>query len=163
MQFLYTLCFIKQGNQILMLNRNKSPWLGIWNGVGGKREANESALDCIYREIIEETNIQINKSDIVDKGYVTWNYDFKTPSLGLHLFFIEIPASYKYTTPIETNEGILAWKSIRWVNDKSNLGVSYNIPYFIDNVIYDPKRYHYHCEFKGYELLNVEVKLVCQT
>lgn len=160
MQFLYTLCFIRQGDNILMLNRNKSPWLGIWNGVGGKRNPNESALDCIYREIKEETNIQIHINDIVDKGYVTWNDDFKTPSLGLHLFFVEIPLDYKYDTPIEINEGILSWKTIAWVNDKLNLGVSYNIPYFLNNVINDQKRYHYHCEFNGYQLLNVEVKPV---
>jgi len=157
MEFLYTLCFIKQGDNLLMLNRNKSPWLGIWNGVGGKRDQNESALDCIYREILEETNIHVDKSQIIDKGYVTWNDDFKTPSLGLHLFFVELPSDYIYTTPIETREGILSWKPIDWVNNKSNLGVSYNIPYFIENVINDQRRYKYHCLFDGYQLLSVEV------
>ena len=130
MQYLYTLCFIRQGDYILMLNRNKSPWLGIWNGVGGKREDDESPLDCIHREIKEETNIKVNKDDIIDKGYVTWNSDFKTPSLGLHLFYVEIPKDYLYETPISTREGILDWKLIDWVHDKENLGVSYNIPYF---------------------------------
>jgi len=157
MEFLYTLCFIKQGNKILMINRNKHPWLGIWNGVGGKRDLNESALDCIHREIIEETNIQVDKNTIIDKGYVTWNDDFKTPSLGLHLFYVELPLDYVYITPVETQEGILAWKPITWVNDKTNLGVSYNIPYFINNVLSNSKRYHYHCEFNGYQLLDVEV------
>lgn len=160
MEFLYTLCFIKQGENILMLNRNQKPWLGIWNGVGGKRLLDESALDCIAREIMEETQLHIDKNDIVDKGYVTWNDDFKTPSLGLHLFFAEIPLSIKYETPIETDEGILSWKPITWVNNKENYGVSYNIPYFIDNVLNDQSRYHYHCEFDGYELLSVEVKTI---
>ena len=35
---LYTLGFIrcKDNNKILLLNRNKSPWMGLYNGVGGK-------------------------------------------------------------------------------------------------------------------------------
>ena len=157
MEFLYTLCFIKQGNRVLMLNRNKNPWKGIWNGVGGKRHLNESAIDCIHREILEETQIMVDKQSIIDKGYVTWNDDFKTPSLGLHVFFVELDKNYTYQTPIETPEGILSWKSIEWISDKQNFGVSYNIPYFIKNVLYEPERYQYHCTFNGNELISVEV------
>ena len=160
MQFLYTLCFIKRGNSILMLNRNKSPWFGIWNGVGGKRNQDETPLDCIHREILEETNIKVDKDAIYDRGIVTWNGEFNTPSLGLHLYFVEVPKDFNYLTPIETGEGILAWKEIDWIANKENLGVSYNIPYFIMNVIQDEKRYHYYCEFKGNELLSVEVKVL---
>ncbi len=32
----YTICFIRKGNKILLLNRNKKPNMGMWNGVGGK-------------------------------------------------------------------------------------------------------------------------------
>lgn len=35
----YTLCFIERGDAILLLNRQKAPWMGCWNGVGGKIEA----------------------------------------------------------------------------------------------------------------------------
>lgn len=157
MEFLYTLCFIKRGENILMLNRNQAPWLGIWNGVGGKRKKDESAIDCIQREIFEETNIDISKDQIIDKGLVTWNNDFKTPSLGLHLFFAEIPQDYEYNTPVKTIEGILDWKPIDWVLNKENLGVSYNIPYFIKQAIYEDTRYHYYCEFDGNLLKSVEV------
>lgn len=30
----YTICFIKRGDEILLLNREKSSWMGSWNGVG---------------------------------------------------------------------------------------------------------------------------------
>lgn len=42
----YTLCFIKKGCQLLMLNRDSAPTKGLWNGVGGKIEANESPTEC---------------------------------------------------------------------------------------------------------------------
>ncbi|WP_162146803.1 NUDIX hydrolase [Acholeplasma granularum] len=157
MDYLYTLCFIKRDDEILMLNRNKAPWLGIWNGVGGKRHRNESPLECILREIKEETHINPNDYHVVDKGIVTWNGDFKASSSGLHLFLMEVSKNFQYQTPIETDEGILSWKKINWINDIDNLGVSYNIPYFINNLVNDKNRFHYHCIFKGNELLSVEV------
>ena len=54
MMYKYTLCFIKNKNQLLMINRNKSPWMGCWNGLGGKIEDGEKPDQCIKREIMEE-------------------------------------------------------------------------------------------------------------
>lgn len=34
--FKYTVCFVKKNNEILMLNREKAPIMGVWNGVGAK-------------------------------------------------------------------------------------------------------------------------------
>lgn len=54
-----------------MLNREYKPTLGLWNGVGGKIEDNETPLECVTREIKEETNIDINEYPIIDKGIIT--------------------------------------------------------------------------------------------
>ena len=57
-----TLCYITQGDQVLMLHRtkkqgdmNKDKWLGI----GGKLEENESPDDCLLREALEETGLRL--------------------------------------------------------------------------------------------------------
>ncbi|WJH35841.1 hypothetical protein N6H14_07935 [Paenibacillus sp. CC-CFT747] len=42
--FRYTICFIRRGNRILLLNRNAPAWMGAWNGVGGKLEPGEAPL-----------------------------------------------------------------------------------------------------------------------
>lgn len=34
----YTLCLIRNDDQLLLLNRVKKPQMGMWNGVGGKIE-----------------------------------------------------------------------------------------------------------------------------
>ena len=34
-----------------------------------------------------------------------------------------------------TDEGILDWKKIDWINDFDNLGVAHNIPYFLKTII----------------------------
>lgn len=157
MNYIYTLAFIKKGSDILMINRNKQPWKGMWNGVGGKKNKDESPLDCIVREIYEETGILVKKEEVIDKGICTWNADFKSEASGLHLFFVNLNTNYILETPIKMAEGILDWKDINFLLDKDNLGISYNIPYFISNVISDLNRYEYRCLFEGNDLLNVEV------
>lgn len=43
--------------QVLMCHRQKDPYKGQFNFVGGKLEPNESNLDGAYRELFEETGI----------------------------------------------------------------------------------------------------------
>ncbi|VEU80725.1 NUDIX hydrolase [Haploplasma axanthum] len=144
----YTLAFIKRGDEVLMLNRNKSPWMGSWNGVGGKEEPNESAIECIKREVFEETEININVNNVFDKGVVTWN-TYDSNGLGLHVYLIIVPIEFEYHTPKVTREGILDWKKISWISDFNNTGVSSNIPYFINDIINEEIRYNHYCEFEG--------------
>ena len=56
-----TLCYIENDNKILMLYRNKKendPNEGKWVGIGGKFEENELPLECVKREVFEETGIK---------------------------------------------------------------------------------------------------------
>lgn len=62
----YTICFIRKSDKILLLNRNKKPNMGMWNGVGGKIEENETPYEGIIRETFEETGIEL--SSVTYKG-----------------------------------------------------------------------------------------------
>lgn len=64
----YTICFIRKGNNILLLNRNKKPTMGMWNGVGGKIEDNETPYEGIIREAFEETGIELQ--NVTYKGNI---------------------------------------------------------------------------------------------
>ena len=155
----YTLAFIKRKDEVLMLNRNKSPWMGSWNGIGGKREVNESGLSAIKREIYEETGIKVNDKEIVDKGIVTWN-SYDENGNGLHLFLVEISDDFIYETPRVVKEGILDWKKINWISNYDNYGVCHNIPYFINYVIFDSNKYNHKCIFKDKVLLSVKNEIL---
>ena len=57
-----TLCYVTQGDQVLMLHRvkkkndlNQDKWIGI----GGKFEAGESPEECLLREAREETGLTL--------------------------------------------------------------------------------------------------------
>src|SRR5690606_28516373 len=132
LMYKYTLCFIRQGNKLLMLNRDSTPAKGLWNGVGGKINGDESPHDGILRETFEETGISIK--NIEYRGVIRWNVD-NTHSGGMHVFIAEIPADYEYVTPRKVDEGILDWKEIDWVLSDGNLGVGEMIPRFLPKVL----------------------------
>ncbi|MCK7488142.1 MAG: 8-oxo-dGTP diphosphatase [Bacillus subtilis] len=156
--FAYTLGFLRRGDELLMLNRQKKPWKGAWNGVGGKIDASETPLQCIIREIAEETGIRVAAEQVADKGVLTWT-NFEAIGTGLHLFLIDLPPDFPYETPIKTREGILDWKSISWICDLENQGVARNIPYFLPTLLHETSRQKYHCEFRGGQLVSVTKEL----
>lgn len=141
----YTVGFIKRGDEILMLNRNKEPGVGRWNGVGGKLELGESPLDCIVREAFEETGIQLNREDVVYTGAVTWKNEYETS--GMYAFIAEVAADYEYKTPIGTPEGILCWKHIDWICNTKNLGVIGHVPHFLPVMLSEETLYEHHFSF----------------
>lgn len=150
----YTICFIKRGDEILLLNREKSSWMGSWNGVGGKLEKGETPSDCILREIREETGIIVE--DITFKGTVTWNVDARYTN-GMYAFVAEVPVSYQYTTPIKTDEGILDWKKLDWIFHPDNTGVA-NLSYFLDDMLEGDQVFDYHFVYKGDQVVNFITK-----
>ncbi|MDY0295289.1 MAG: NUDIX domain-containing protein [Acholeplasmataceae bacterium] len=152
--FAYTLGFIKKGDMVLMLNREKQPWLGCWNGLGGKIKKGEDALLSMQRELIEETDHAITLEHIKPCGYLTWN-SFDVNGQGLYLFLIEVDDSFDIKTPKATDEGLLDWKNISWVIDENNLGVAHNIKHFLPIMLSSEEKYHYHCTFEGNQLVSV--------
>jgi len=49
--------FNSAADKVLMCKRNKNPYKGLYNLVGGKIELNENSLAAAYRELREETGI----------------------------------------------------------------------------------------------------------
>jgi 8-oxo-dGTP diphosphatase len=140
-----------------MVNREKNPWKGCWNGLGGKIEKDENPLESIIREVEEETGLKVLPSQVHFKGSLTWN-TFTAEGQGLYIYLIDMNIDEIYETPRKVREGILDWKNIEWINDFENIGVAYNIPYFLPLVLNDSKNYHYHCTFKGNLLESVTKK-----
>lgn len=152
----YTLAFIKYQNHFLMLNRIKSPWLGLWNGLGGKIQPNEFPKASIIRELKEEMGISFHADDVLDKGVLTWN-DFEANGQGIHMFVIELKKPLNQTFPRMTDEGILDMKTFDWIMDDMNYGIAPNIPYFLPTLL-ESGRYHIHCIFKDETLVEVDIQ-----
>ena len=69
-------------NKILMCKREKEPYKGKYNLVGGKLEEGEDSMLAAYRELEEETGI--TKEDI----FLTYlmNFEYKLLDLQLQVF-----------------------------------------------------------------------------
>ena len=97
-----TLCYIRRGDDYLMLHRikkkndlNQDKWIGI----GGKFEDKESPEDCLLREAREETGLTL--TDYRYRGIVTFVSD-RWPTEYMHLF--TATGELK-----ECDEGVLEW------------------------------------------------------
>lgn len=148
----YNLCYIKQENKVLLLNRNKSGWMGCWNGVGGKLEPHEAPRVSMLREIVEETGLTDLKVDF--KGFITWSRaETKTGLGGLYLYTADLLGECPYNTPFKTDEGILDWKEIDWILHPDNLGVAYSLPLSMQMAFQYEKCFDHHSIFDGNQLI----------
>jgi 8-oxo-dGTP diphosphatase len=155
----YTLGFLIKENQILMLNRIKSPWMGSWNGLGGKIQLNETPQACIQREVFEETGLKLDKEKFIFKGCVTWD-EFDAMGKGLYIYLYYLDKNINLKTPIKVDEGILDFKDIIWVSNYENEGVAKNIPYFLSSLLIEENNYDFYCKFEDRILKEVIKKKV---
>jgi 8-oxo-dGTP diphosphatase len=128
--------------------------MGMWNGVGGTIEANETPLQCVLREIKEETDLDI--TDVVDKGCVTFWFRNEEGvgvpfSGGMQLYSAELPGFFYYPIPKGTSEGVLDFKEISWVLDPQNGGVVSNIKHYLPVLMSSEKRHEFRCFYSSHD------------
>lgn len=68
---------------ILIAQRKKGEFSGLWEFPGGKVEINESPEEALKREIMEELNLPI----IVEDFLTTIEYDYPNFHLIMHCYF----------------------------------------------------------------------------
>lgn len=76
------LVYDKNESKILMCKREKEPYKGKYNLVGGKVEKNEDELHAAYRELQEETGITNN--DITLTHIMNFQYIIKDMELEVY-------------------------------------------------------------------------------
>ena len=139
-----TLCYIRRGEECLMLHRvkkendlNKDKWIGI----GGKFEDKESPEDCLLREVREETGLTL--TDYTYRGIVTFVSD-RWPTEYMHLFTAD-----GFTGTLKTcDEGELEWlawdmltKIPHWEGDEIFLRLlKQDVPFFSLKLCYEGER-----------------------
>lgn len=84
---LTTICYLKKDHKTLLLHRIKKENdinEGKWIGIGGKIEKGESPIDCIKREVFEESGYILNKINYV--GFITFPNIYHGEDEGMFLF-----------------------------------------------------------------------------
>ncbi|MCX8056642.1 MAG: 8-oxo-dGTP diphosphatase [Ignavibacteria bacterium] len=106
---LATLCYVFDGERVLMINRNKREndiHLGKWNGLGGKFNPGETPEECVIREVFEESGLLIKEP--VLKGFLTFPaFDDEED------WYVFVFTAHEFSGKIkESDEGELSW--IEW-------------------------------------------------
>ena len=105
---LTTLCYIERDGCWLMMHRvrkNEDENAGKWIGIGGHLEENEAPEECIRREAMEETGLQL--FDLRLRGILT----FILPDWGNELTFLYTASADGAALP-DCPEGELKWVPI---------------------------------------------------
>lgn len=139
-----TLCYITQGDEVLMLHRikkkndiNKDKWIGI----GGKFEAEEAPDACLLREVLEETGLTLTSWKC--RGVVTFLSD-QAEGEYMYLFTAD---GFEGTLK-ECDEGDLQWVSRdfldqlpKWEGDQIFLDLLWqDAPFFLLTLRYEGDR-----------------------
>lgn len=105
----------------------------VFNGIGGKIEEDESAIDAAIRETKEETNINLNSP----KLFITYTYP-KSNSINSQTTLNVVYDFVDVVNVKENEEGVYKWKNISCALDFNNreLAGFANISQFIKE-IYD--------------------------
>ena len=81
-KFNVIMVYNKDNDKILMCKREKEPYKGKFNLVGGKVEKDEEELHAAYRELQEETGITNN--DIILKHIMNFQYEISNIELEVY-------------------------------------------------------------------------------
>lgn len=101
------LVYNKEENKILMCKREKEPYKGKFNLVGGKVEQNEDELHVAYRELQEETGITNNDIKLTHM----MNLQYKMSDMELEVF------TGKLNKDVELIEEV---NKLYWMNKEDN-------------------------------------------
>ncbi|WP_215115234.1 8-oxo-dGTP diphosphatase [Exiguobacterium sp. s80] len=129
----YTLCLVRQDDHFLLLNRQKQPAMGMWNGVGGKIEPGETPTAAVVRETFEETGIMLSQVQFAGTAVLR-----AEQAVGIYLYLADLPDGQTLPTPLVTREGILDWKSLNWILDPDNIGIISNLKHYLPNILNGP-------------------------
>ncbi|MCR4831059.1 MAG: 8-oxo-dGTP diphosphatase [Pseudobutyrivibrio sp.] len=138
---LTTLCYLIKDNKYLMLRRTKKKQdinAGKYIGVGGHIEEGESPIDCIKREVKEETGLILNSVD--SRGYITFVMGEETEHA-----FLFTSEDFEGKLLEDCSEGELSWVDIDkveelnlWEGDKVFLKeLRERKEFFVLKLIYD--------------------------
>lgn len=95
-----TVCYLKKDEKVLMIKFTKK-WGQVYAPPGGKFEAGESPLDCIFREYHEETGLKLINPKLQGMSY------WKDKAEGI--IFIYVAEDFEGNLKRKSEEGSMEW------------------------------------------------------
>lgn len=124
---LRTLCFIRDGDRVLLLRRRKPPNQERYNAPGGKIEPHEDPYGACLREVHEETGFRLAGAAL----RIVLTVITKTTGTQWLIFVFVADRPEGAPDPIATPEGDLRWVPLA---DVSSLPVVSDIPLMLPHL-----------------------------
>ncbi len=108
------LVFVTNGSDVLLLkgSPDKPIWPGLYNGIGGHVEQDETVYEAVQREVLEETGLN-EITSLRLRGII--NIDAKNPT-GIMLFVFTAVSSSRTVRP--SSEGTPEWVNWREIDSQ---------------------------------------------
>ncbi len=136
-----TLCFILRGEDVLLLLKAEGRFGGgKWNGPGGKMKAGETPIDCVKREVREESGLDIPSPRAHGTLYFRFGDD---PSKD---WLVHVYSAREFSGDVRaSDEGDLRWFSLQdipydemWEDDRHWLPYLLRGESFRGDFLFDP-------------------------
>ncbi|MCL4120137.1 UNVERIFIED_CONTAM: hypothetical protein GTU68_005970 [Idotea baltica] len=82
----YTLLLLHQDNKILLGYKKRGFGQGKWNGFGGKCEEGETIRRAAFREMKEESGLDMVEDDVKKVGILEFTFVGKPVLMEVHIF-----------------------------------------------------------------------------
>jgi 8-oxo-dGTP diphosphatase len=113
--------------QVLLVHKNRPEWQkGLLNGVGGKIEEGEESVDCMVREVREETKLETQAKD--------WHFYAKIQNAERFVDFYACIYSGNITDAQTTTDEPVAWFPVSALPENVIFNLRWLIPLAIDSV-----------------------------
>jgi 8-oxo-dGTP diphosphatase len=123
--------FNRNLNKVLLIKRNKEPYKGKYNGVGGKiNDKKELPIEAAYREMFEEVGLSARQTSL--KMLLTLNY---TTNSTLYVYYGIVDDRVEK----KCDEGTLTWFPIVFLSNvfDNRFAGEGNLQYFISASLHD--------------------------
>lgn len=148
----YTLISLVTPIVVVAINRQKKPFKGMWNLIGGKVEAGETLLAGAARETYEETGVKLPEQRFTALGVLDWQVDGELVG-EIYLFTAKI--GDELGLPRQTREGLLAAVAPAWLGAPDNLGAVPDVRAVLPTMQSGRTNLHLQAAYRGDELLAV--------
>lgn len=91
------------GDEVLLIQRARAPFSGLWTLPGGRLEPGETAAQCAAREIDEELGLRVGRLQPV----------MQLPVGDARVYLLQVYATKSFEGEVAPSDEIAAWRWVR--------------------------------------------------